>query len=579
MFCRTFLSTVLLLLATASYSAVTAKLERSEIRINETVRLVIETDQVEQGVEPDHSVLTEHFSIVGRASSQNVTFINGVQSSIRQWTIELEPRSVGSFSLGPIPVGNQATKHLRLAVLPEAKTASSSGAEVFIETSTDLDEVYVQQQILYTVKLFVSVELLDGSLTEPEPENTLVKRIGKDIRYEVERNSQKYQVFERRYGLFPQQSGPITIAPLRFQGLAREQGQSGKPFFNSLFNQGRRVKANSSALKIRVKPPASSFSGSTWLPAKELKIIDVSSLVDQYQVGQPVTRKIQLQAAGLTGEQLPDIEFAETPGVKFYPDKGILETQDDDENIIGVHLKSIAIIPNQVGQLTIPELAINWWNTQSDRMETARIPALSIDVVADPDAPEPSLEMTQNAQSLITDDSADSKSESAAEPTIPNPADSYWMWIALGSLGLWVITVVGFGMSRARSGDANKVNAEALPNTESEWRQRIKSACATSNPVAVRSALKGWGQDFFGHSLTLEQLANRLQNQELGLEITRLDQSLYGDNDKASNWSGDRLWKLISNFKFPNNAESGRDHRLQPLFMQEIRHTPNRDMQ
>ena len=202
-----------------SYSEVTAKLEREEMRINETVRLLIESNTAGES-QPDLSALERHFRIIGRSSGQNISIVNGKQSVVRRWTIELEPKSVGSFSLDPISLGSEQSNRLRIAILPAAKTASS-GAEVFIEVETDADSVYVQQQLLLSVKLLLRTRLLDGSLSDPEPDDAIVRRVGQDIRYETQRANTTYSVFERRYAIFPQKSGELKIPPFLFQGLAQ----------------------------------------------------------------------------------------------------------------------------------------------------------------------------------------------------------------------------------------------------------------------------------------------------------------------------------------------------------------------
>lgn len=543
----------------SSYAEISARLEREEIRINETVRLVIESDSAGES-QPDLSVLEQHFNILGRSSGQNISIVNGAQSITRRWTIELEPKSAGSFGFEPIVVGAEQSRRLRLTVLPEA-TSASTGAEVFLEVEADADSIYVQQQLLMTVKLFLRTRLLDGSLSDPEPNGAVVRRIGQDVRYETRRADVTYNVFERRYAVFPQQSGVLEIPAFQFQGIAEDKGQNNQQMFNSLFNQGRRIRANSTAVQVTVKPPAPIPSGGPWLPAKKVQIEQVGDQSEEFEVGQPVTLKIQLQSLGLTAEQLPEIIIPETPGLRFYPDQGVLETQDNGENVIGIQLKSIAVIPNQSGELTLPELIVTWWNTETDSIETARLPQRKILVKEAAAATVSSGNMedestvSDSAVSLIQGPSGDRSAQSR-----------FWKWLALGSLGLWLFSVIIMLLIKLRKPVSKDFDTVPTAPSNGEWRQRLRAACRVNDPANARAALIGWGRDAYGSALTLEQIAARTEKPELAREILNLDLVLYSSRNGGSGWQGEELWKLFSSFRTDNNTESIVQSNLQPLF-------------
>ena len=41
----------------------------------------------------------------------------------------------------------------------------------------------------------------------------------------------------------------------------------------------------------------------------------------------------------------------------------------------------VGIVPTRAGTLTLPEISIPWWNTQTDREEVAIIPAMTYEVL------------------------------------------------------------------------------------------------------------------------------------------------------------------------------------------------------
>ena len=563
---RSLVLLVSLIWTFASFAGVSVTLDREEIHINETVRLQIESDTGGES-QPDLSPLEQHFKIVGRSSGQNISIVNGQQSVVRRWTIELEPKSVGSFSIDPIQLGSEQSNRFRIAVLPEANSAST-GAEVFIEVETDTDTVYVQQQLLLTVRLLLRTRLLDGSLSDPEPDSALVRRVGQDIRYETQRADTTYSVFERRYAIFPQKSGVLEIPPFRFQGLAQDSAQGSQQMFNSLFNQGRRIRANSSSTSINVEPPEASFDGSHWLPAKKVQIQQVGQPLDSFEVGEPVTLKIQLQALGLTAEQLPELVVPDVSGLRFYPDQGIFETQDDGKDVVGIQLKNIALIPNQAGELTLPDIEIKWWNTETGQAEIARLKGSQILVKAAPAS-------TDEQSPIAAGSLADTVADSGPDQEVIEPAASkgdevttpgFWKWLALASLGLWLLSALIWISSRLQPKRNPDSEVELKGKPESYWRNRIRSACRDNDPVDARAAVLGWGKAAFGSALTLGQIAKKVADPGFETAVKDLDQVLYAGRRDQSNWHGRALWQSIASFKPASPTKSTHQRSLKPLY-------------
>ena len=83
----------------------------------------------------------------------------------RQWVVELEPGSAGSFTIPAIAVGPETTNLLRLTVTESSGDPGAGNRDIFVEVELGLDRAYVQQMIPLTVRLFLGVDILDGSLT------------------------------------------------------------------------------------------------------------------------------------------------------------------------------------------------------------------------------------------------------------------------------------------------------------------------------------------------------------------------------------------------------------------------------
>ena len=61
------------LLSNPVLASITAHLERDTIHIDQTVRLIVESDDANNKIQPDFSSLNQNFKILGTSSSKNVS--------------------------------------------------------------------------------------------------------------------------------------------------------------------------------------------------------------------------------------------------------------------------------------------------------------------------------------------------------------------------------------------------------------------------------------------------------------------------------------------------------------------------
>ena len=98
-----------------------------------------------------------------------------------------------------------------------------------------------------TLKLFFAVNLIDGTLDDPQGDGMIVKRIGgQDANFSAEIGGRRYRVLERHYVLQPERSGTVTLAPITFRGHAMDRND-----MNSFFTRGRNVTAQANRSRSR----------------------------------------------------------------------------------------------------------------------------------------------------------------------------------------------------------------------------------------------------------------------------------------------------------------------------------------
>ena len=216
--------------AQASGAGLSARLERTRIAEGETVllRLIAPGDSTGS---PDLSPLGEDFDILNQGQSTRMSYVNGRSTSSREWQLVLAPKHTGTLRLPAIHLGGAVSEPLSLEVLPAAQAGKLGVARpVLLEVEAQPKRAYVQQKVIYTLRLLFREPLREASLSEPQTKDAIVERLGADKQYTVERDGQQYRVIERRYALFPQHSGPLEIgAPLLSAQIPQHVQRASRP--------------------------------------------------------------------------------------------------------------------------------------------------------------------------------------------------------------------------------------------------------------------------------------------------------------------------------------------------------------
>ena len=545
--------------ANFAYGAASAKLERRSVYENETIHLIIETDDQTVSGEIDLIALTQDFTIVGRNTNQKYSIINGVQTFSRQWLIQLEPKAAGAWTIPPLKVGKDTTQALTVEVKPAIEsTGSTAGQDVFITTDLQPAQGYVQQQRVLTIKLHLGIPLNRASLSEPEHGDITIVQIGDDQKYNGKIDQRDYYIIERKYALFPQRSGEFQLEPIRFSGTVQAQNN----LFGSMLSQGQPIRFRSQPIHFSASAPADEFSGPLWLPGKDITLHDLAPLtpnqISDIKLGQPINRQIQLQAVGLTAEQLPDIRFPESDDYTLYLDPPVLSTQEHNGDIIGIRKQSIAIVPKRSGLIDIAPISVDWWDVVDNEQRRATLPQETYEIIPSQDAsnshangaskaqPETKPSPSTNADAEITTD--------INSPTRPQPwyrqALIWQILSALLALG-WIITFILF-RTRFRPDNTHKSSAKSERKIDQhQTTQEFKSACNRNDAEAARRALMKWAKREATSSLsqvvTLEQFATSTNDEHLIDAIKLLDAAIYASsNDLASiPWRGEQLVRAM----------------------------------
>jgi hypothetical protein len=542
--------------AVVSATQISVSFDRNPVSVDESFQIIFTANDTPDS-DPDFAPLEQDFEILGQSQSSNSSWINGKSSKTVQWTLTVMAKHPGSLMVPAVKFGDDVSQPASILVTQAtANKAVDTDDDLFLEVEANPQSPYVQSQVIYTVRLYRRVEIAQAALNEPELGDAVIEKLGDDSNYNTQINGVNYLVTERKYAIFPQKSGSITIKPLV---LTAEVIASSRPNFNGFFNSQttRTKKISSKSVTLEVKPAPATFTGKHWLSAEQLVLKEEwSGDNQQMKVGEPLTRTLTLLAKGTTVGQLPELNAGKPDDqLKTYPDQPVLQEQKKPEGLIAFREEKIAIIPSKAGFYKLPAIEIPWFNSQSQKMEVAKIPETTITALeaagtlpdmAAPVAPAP----VQQPQ----------KSEEAAPVSNPPEQQSIWLWVSVFLAFGWMATLVYFLVKRP----AKKPVAE---NNEAELRladcvKNLKKACADNNAAAAKDALLAWGRQKSGVT-NLGAIAE-LSDARLRDEILLLNQVLYGKS--AEQWQGKKLYQAFVENKAREKIVATDDDKLEPLY-------------
>lgn len=506
--------------ATALAAAPQARawLDRDSMQLGETVTLNVET--TESAAEPDFSVLDSEFELLNRSSSTSVSIVNGDATSTRLWAIGLKPRREGRLTIPEFAVGSGKTAALQLDVGAAPVVASAKpGDDLFIEVTADPLNVYVQQQIRVTVKLFFAVNLTDGGLDELAASNAVVQKLGQDRAYDTERSGRRYRVLERRYAVTAEKSGLLELPAVQFRGRALSGNDPNAMFFG----RGRTVSTRSDAISIEVRPRPAEAGRGPWLPAQSLDLrAEGITAPASGRVGEPLTLTLTVVAQGLGFEQLPELDLPVIDGADVYPDKSVTRSRESGGWIVGERSRKFAIVPKRPGSLQIPGASLAWWNTADNQAATAQSPSFVVDVA--PAAAAPAEAPAVSAPAAVAP---------AAAAAADGAQTIFWRNIALSSFALWMTSaLLLFWYAFWRRRDARPVAAAvAAPAGQ---RRDFDQAVSRGDARAVARALQAWARREGFAAGNLGELAHQLDSAAQRSAIDRLQATLYAAGASAA---------------------------------------------
>lgn len=536
--------------------------DRTELARGETLTLTVRVFDQRNGMQLDLTPLTEDFDVLGTRTSSQIRSINGRTESWTDYTITLFPLNEGELTIPALSVNNQETDPIEISVVNQGPRSNQSSDDLFLEIEINKESVYVQEQLLFSVRLFYTINgIRNPNFTELDMPDTVIQAIGSPNQYERLIDGQRYGVYEKRYVIFPQRSGDLVIPDILFRGEVTD-GTSNFVFRNL---NTRRVTAFIDGVTIEVKErPAAAAGLPTWLPVSSLTLEeqwsdDISSL----EVGDSIERTITMVAEGVDGAVLPPFSETSIAGLNLYPNPPEIDRTFIDGRIVGTRVESTTMVATSDGQLEIPETSISWWNVDTDQLESTVIPATRIQIASiEGDVPsEQAVASSQNLADLLDSSPIVDQSmiDAQAEAEVVE-IRAIWLnlliaaAITIGLLSFYKLAIAPQHSAMGRTARRWKHNFQSHYDPDNNERiayRELQTACRARDIKRVRSALITWSAHYINERpvQSMEDILQQQQVPELHRFAQGIQSYLFNTSSAEAGFQPDELLKAAKELR------------------------------
>jgi hypothetical protein len=476
--------------------SVSLKLDRTQTQLVDSVQLTVTVSgSRDSDSTPDIRGL-EYFDVRSGGTSSRIEFINGKISSVVDYTYFIQPQKIGSFQIGPVRVLiNGKLYASNTAKLQVVKAAGGQGIEpssIFLTAELSDDTVYVEEQTIYILKLFLRRNVRKINLNLPQTENLIFKQISKPAEYRSTHRGQNFQVIEVRYALVPSKAGTYPVDPAKMSmTVLQARRSSNRGFFDdpfASFSSGRPLSVASKSVQLTVRP----------LPQKG-KPSDFSGLIGKFQMrstlepaslktGDSATLTVSVSGQGNVN-RIPDLRIPELSNIKIYADKPVLESTQDSEGTKGSKTMKWALVPEIDGRLEVPPVAVSFFDTENHRYKILKSPRYTLSVLP---GKKETINVSEPNAALISDDGAAKQTiRELGRDIFPVHSamqnfktdnllqlERWLFWALLGlPFALYLGTLVGMKLRRhSRAGQSDMMAKKAARAFYKQYRKRELAA-------------------------------------------------------------------------------------------------------
>ncbi len=351
----------------------TASVSTNKVNKDEVFQLTISVDTRAKGNEADFSTLEPDFYIGRPSFGSYQNSVNGQTSLRSEWKIALAASRLGVLTIPSFDINGAKTEAIDIQVSIDSD-ATTQADVVKMQATVDKHTLYIGETTLLHTKLILKADprrLQNTSIEAPTGDGLTIAPIAEANQYQTVIGGIQATVVEQSFNVSANQAGTVTLTPPTLTGSLVEADSRGRT---------RLIQLNTSAhpVILNIKDKPSDYQG-TWLPTTQLSLqqlwqdadgAQLSSNTFTSEVGTPISRTLVLKAANLSAQQLPNLVVEYSDNLRLYQEPATYQT--DTNGITTMTVKQV-LIAKQAGNYTLPSVGVNWWHSESNKAQFAKV--------------------------------------------------------------------------------------------------------------------------------------------------------------------------------------------------------------
>ena len=202
---------------------------------------------------------------------------------------------------------------------------------------------------------------------------------------------ESYTGQQYEFWIYPQRKGKLRVPSLNLDVQVKSFGTNSETTATS---------AKTEAISLDVAYPESAGGSSALLCVENLSAKQTwDPPSGDFRVGDGLTRTITRTVDGAPGMLLNPVALNPIDGVRSYPKQPEIDDRLNRGALTGTRTEIVTYVFEKAGNVEIPAVDCLWWNVASDKLQTAQLPGITLEVAA---AEVPDSELTTIATDSTT---------------------------------------------------------------------------------------------------------------------------------------------------------------------------------
>lgn len=535
-------SLLLLFLSQLSHAAIIASVSSNSMAKGEIFTLKIVSDNRVDSGEVDFTVLDKEFYMGRPSFSSSMNSFNGTRSTRSEWTLSLAPLKAGRLTIPSFQVKGEKTEPISITSHIDPAIPKSDDFVVY-QSQLSKNEIYPGEIAQLNTRLIIKTDarrIQDPLLIPPTAlEGLDIEPTGTANRYLSVIDGIEATIIDQSYQITVNKAGQHSITSPKFTATILDRNpQSGTTRLIPVDTDSKQI-----ALRVLDKP--TDFVG-TWLPSPNLtlsqKWLDDNgnelTNVDEINTtaGSAITREIVITVEGIAQSQLPNIKVNYPNDIRYYDEQPKIV---QDGNQVSMTLKHV-LIPKTEGNINLPSLTLNWWNTIKKQAQTEKLAGLVLAV-------------KPNENPSITLDSNDNQPAQQAQvttETVVIKEPGIWPYLTVLASVFWLVTLI-----LLLKKNKNNTQKKSVQDKDTDTFSNLIASIRERDGLRAQANMTAW----FNENSIIDQAVKAQINDELAVMIA----SIYAE--ETLSWQEDALITLLKRAKKNRSRNKSEEPSLAPL--------------